>query len=269
MIKIEQNRGDKTVGKEVSITLIANTGVLVEYAGIRILLDGIHCDSEYHFSKVPKEILNDMIEGIGGFKDIDYIMFSHEHPDHFAPDYTIEYLKNNNVKCIFMPMEGSEKLANLQTYIKNYSVNCRLLKLPIGKSCCYELGQDIAVTVFNAVHMGKQYSFMDNYCFLLTLGEKNILFTADSDYVDSYFENPLSGKKIDIVFVNPLFFNNMEGRKVIENFIKPKMVGIYHIPFLQDDKLMFRKIVKRDMNKFKNDSYDIFALCDEGQIVVI
>lgn len=257
------------LNENVSMTLIANTGVLVEYDGIKILVDGIHYDSEYHFSKVPKKILNDMMEGNGKFKNIDYIMFSHEHSDHFSPYYTMEYLKNNNVKCIFMPLEGSEKLANLQAYINNYSFSCRLLKLPVGESCCYQLRQDISVTIFNAVHMGKQYSFMDNYCFLLTLGEKNILFTADADYVDSYFKNPLTGKDIDVVFVNPLFFNNIAGRKVIENVIKPTMVGVYHIPFLQDDKLMFRKIVKRDMNKFKNDFYDVFALCDEGQTVII
>jgi L-ascorbate metabolism protein UlaG (beta-lactamase superfamily) len=254
---------------EVSITLIANAGVLVKYREIRFLIDGLYYDNGYGFSNIPKQLLKQMITGKDEFKNIDYLIFTHNHQDHFSAEYTMEYLKNNDIACIFMPIDKSNAIIELQNYLTDSYINYRFLKIPIGDSYCYKLNEYISITIFNASHMGEQYSSVENYCFLLSLGTKNILFTADADHVLSNFENPLAGIDVDTVFVNPLFFNNKAGRNVIEKVIRPNKVVIYHIPFPEDGKLRLRKIVERDMIRYKSDFYDMLALWDIGQSILI
>jgi L-ascorbate metabolism protein UlaG (beta-lactamase superfamily) len=251
--------------ENVSIKLIANAGVLVRYRGIRFLIDGLYYDNGHGFSNIPEQLLDKMMHGKDEFKNIEYLIFTHNHQDHFNAEYTMEYLKNNDITCIFMPSDGSCALIELQNYIKESYIDYRFLKIPIGERYCYKVNEDISITIFNTSHMGKQYSSVENYCFLLSLGAKNILFTADADYALSYFENPLAGIDVDTVFVNPLFFNNKAGRNVIEKVIRPNKVVIYHIPFPEDEKLRLRKIVERDMIRYKNDFYDVLALWNRGQ----
>lgn len=254
---------------KVSITLIANAGVLVKYRGIKFLIDGLYNDNGHGFSNIPVKLLTKIINGKDEFKNINYIIFTHNHQDHFSAEYTMEYLKNNDITCIFMPSDGSNAIIELQNYLKDSYIDYRLLKMSISDSYCYKVNEDISITIFNTCHMGEQYRSVENYCFLLSLGTKNILFTADADYVLSYFESPLAGVDVDTVFVNPLFFNNKAGRNVIEQVIRPNKVVIYHIPFPEDEKLQLRKIVERDMIRYKSDFYDVQALWDTEQNILI
>ncbi len=254
---------------EVSITLIANAGVLVKYRGIRFLIDGLYYDNEYGFSNIPEQLLKKIISGKDEFKDIDYLIFTHNHQDHFSAEYTMEYLKNNDIACIFMPSDKSNAIIELQNYLKDNYIAYRFLKIPIGDSYCYRVNGYISITIFNTCHMGEQYRSVENYCFLLSLGTKNILFTADADYTLSYFKGPLSGVDVDTVFINPLFFNNKAGRNVIEQVIRPNKVVIYHIPFPEDEKLRLHKIVERDMIRYKSDFYDVLALWNAEQNILI
>lgn len=253
----------------VSIILVANAGVLVTYNGIKFLIDGLFHDRERGFSNIPEQELHNILAGKDEFKDIDYILFTHYHPDHFSAEYTMEYLKNNDISCILLPSDESGEISELQDYIKENYVDYRLLNMPIGESYFFKVKKDISVTVFKAFHMGKQYSAIENYCFLLSLGKKNILFTADADYIDSYFETPLSSVNVDTVFVNPLFFNNKAGRTVIEKVIQSNKVGLYHIPFTKDDKRKYRMIVEGDIKRYKNEFVNVFALWNEGQKIFI
>lgn len=88
---------------------------------------------------------------------------------------------------------------------------------------------------------------------------------GDADFRSEYFEKMLHDAKIDIAFVNPLFINNKKGREVINNVIKPKYLVIYHIPFKNDDKIEFRKLVSHDIMKYNDDLPPATVLWDELQ----
>jgi L-ascorbate metabolism protein UlaG (beta-lactamase superfamily) len=246
------------MNREVTLRLVASAGVLVGYKGTKILIDGIFHHNLPGLSNIPDPLLNEMLVGSGQYKDIDYLLFSHCHPDHFSPELTTEYVRNNRVKRVFLP----ETDTNLPELLKSNKQLYTTLNLPLGSSCKFSLEDDIALTAFPTVHMGKQYQSVINYCYLLAIGQKNILFTADADYVDSYYEKTLNGINIDTVFVNPLFFTSKTGRDVLEKIVKPGNVGIYHIPFKKDDRFGFQRMVKKDIEKHKLAPYEIFALWD-------
>lgn len=251
----------------VLITLIANAGVLVEYKGTKILIDGIHYDNRHYFSKVSDEVLKSMTEGNGKLRNIDYLLFTHNHVDHFSPKYTMKYLERNTISRIYMPKTGDGKFNELQNFILDKDIPYRFLEIPLGKKISYMLNENMGITIFNTVHMGDQFKDVENYCYVITAGEQNILFTADADYNLGYYRQVLGNLKIDVVFINPLYLNSADGRKVVTEVLKPKKTVIYHIPFEEDDKVNFRKMVKKDTEKHKRNMPEIIILSDEFQII--
>lgn len=254
---------------EITATLVANAGILLEYNHTRILIDGIHYDRRHYFSPMSDKILNEFIEGKGQFANIDYLLFTHNHVDHFSPKYTMKYLVKNTVRTVFLPKAGDGKFTELKNYMQSHFINARLLDMPLGKRYTYLVGEGIGITVFNTVHMGDQFSDVENYCYVITMNGKNILFIADGDYKEKYFKESLKDIQIDTVFMNPLYLNNLEGRTLVSEVLKPNKIVIYHIPFETDDKLGFRKMVKRDIEKYEKKLPSIQVIEDELQKIIL
>ena len=49
------------------ITLLANAGLYIEIEDRRFLLDAIHYDEAYVFSRLPKNLCWDMLHGVGKY----------------------------------------------------------------------------------------------------------------------------------------------------------------------------------------------------------
>ena len=52
--------------------------------------------------------------------------------------------------------------------------------------------------------------------------------------------------------MNPYFFYDTAGRNIIEMYVKPEKIGIYHIPFEKDDKMYIRTLAHQMVKKEKN-----------------
>ena len=89
-------------------TLIANAGILLEIDGIRFLIDGLHHSSQYPFSPVPQAMLDQMLRGEGPFRDADFLLFTHDHPDHWSPALTQAYLQANRVRRVLLPPRSKD-----------------------------------------------------------------------------------------------------------------------------------------------------------------
>ena len=89
-------------------TLIANAGILLEIDGIRFLIDGLHHSSQYPFSPVPQAMLDQMLRGEGPFRDADFLLFTHDHPDHWSPALTQVYLQANRVRRVLLPPRSKD-----------------------------------------------------------------------------------------------------------------------------------------------------------------
>src|SRR5690554_2838714 len=89
--------------KSIRITLIANAGVFIEYGRYRFLVDALHQEKDHPFSVVGVEKMKELIDGRGPYKDVEYILYTHCHSDHFSRRHTEAYLKNNRIEALFLP----------------------------------------------------------------------------------------------------------------------------------------------------------------------
>ncbi len=225
------------------LILLANAGVLIVYKQTKILIDGLYKDLGAHFTDIPGEIWQLMKNGKGDLADIDYVLFTHSHYDHYYSPYLREYLANNKVKGLVLPpLDATNGLA---ADYKKYG----------GKNIVFDhndkavLQDDIIVQRFIIRHVDKKYHNVPVQCFFITTPEASILVLSDSDYEEELFA-PYKDMTVDYLFVTPVFFNSSHGRKIIFAYLKVKKIIIYHLSSGNDDKYGYYKMVVRDVEKY-------------------
>ncbi|WP_321404895.1 MBL fold metallo-hydrolase [Maridesulfovibrio sp.] len=251
----------------VDVTLVANAGVLVRYDGTDILIDGIHYEGGHPFCKVSPMDLQLMKTGTPPFDRLDYLFFSHEHPDHFTPSLVCEQLKQRPVKFLLIPEDryGSKSMGELLGEVRKRGISHHISSLGPGEFKSFDLKKDLKLTIIGTRHMGPQYQDVPNDCFMLEMGGINILFTGDADPVAEYYEKQLQGVELEAVFVNPLFYHNREGRRIINEIFRPRNVVVYHMPSEKSDPMQLRLTVERAREKYVKCGLQTYILQRERQ----
>lgn len=249
----------------IHVTFLVNAAVLLEYKGTKLLIDGIYDERGHCFSNLSAKQWEGLKAGKGEFSDIDYLLFTHEHGDHFSPRRTMEYLEYQHPKAIFMPKEGSASLHMLKEKAWNARIPCALLDDVLCRKTVFKPEKDIHIKAFQTRHLDKIYWDVPHFCYLVECGTKKLLFTSDVDFTQEQFVE-LAGASLDAVFINPLLSHSKEGRCLLsEGALQAKTKVVYHIPFVGEDKLQIRKIAERDRLAEKEVGGKAVFLMEEGQ----
>ena len=248
--------------EKLRVTLVANAGLLLEYRGTTLMLDGIYGPENHPFSNLTPEVWREMKAGEGPFEKVDYLLFSHAHPDHFSPEMTLEYLKARKVKGVFLPQTRSVRESGLADYLKESGIPAVFLSEMTDRAS-YRIDPGITVRAFTTLHLDKKYHHVHHFCYLLTFGEDNILFSADVDYTQEDFSR-MKRFPLRAVFVNPLFFAELRRHRFFHGELTAKTICIYHVPFSGQDEMHMRPTLANDMVKFSPEQ-DVQVLCDPFQ----
>lgn len=251
----------------VKVTFLVNAAVLLEFGGTKLLIDGIYDEKGHCFSNLSEDQWEGLKKGKEEFSNIAYLLFTHEHGDHFSPARVVEYLEHQQPKAIFMPKEGSAALNGLKEKAWSLHIPCGLLDEALCRKTIFRPEKDIRIKAFQTRHLDKIYWDVPHFCYLLECGEKKLLFTGDVDFTGEHFLE-LEDIPLDAVFVNPLLNHSKEGRKLLsDGTLQAKTKVVYHIPFAGEDKMMVRKIAEQEMRRGKQE-HTVFFM-EEGQTCFI
>ncbi len=218
------------MSNKIRLELIANAGVLIEYGGQRMLVDGLHHNEDLPFDGLPPQLIGPMLSADGPLADIDYLLFTHSHPDHFSPTLTRSYMQNNRVKGLVFPGE-SDKAGGVLEAAEQMGIACIAPKLQNGEAQSYapEVLGTAGLVVAAFAHMGAQYAHRQSYTLRLDCGGHGLLFTGDSQPDPIQAAQICDSMACDTMFVNPLYYIDPKGGRVIE-MLAPKNLVIYHLP---------------------------------------
>lgn len=251
---------------EVKITLVSNAGILVEYRGQKLLIDGVYYIEDRGgapFSNIPRDIWSAMLAGEPPFDDIDWLLFTHAHSDHFSPSRVKNYLRYRRVKGLILPPDTGEQ-AELRTYLKQMHI-----PYVSAENVCdfgvFEVGNNVTVTVYATRHIGKEFLGMPHYTYLLSLGDKKLLITSDVDYTYETFPE-LEGMPLHAVFVNPLFFNALQRERFFRGRLWADSVCVYHVPLSEKDVVYYGGTLQRTASRWTAErSEQLYLLENPGQ----
>lgn len=238
--------------------LVSNAGVIVFHKGVKILLDGLYKDLGNNFTDLPEWAWELMKKGKGELANVDYLLFSHSHYDHYYTPYFMEYMAANKVKGIcFPPVDDTHGLAAAEVEFADK----RIVFNADNESV---LTQGIKLKVFTTRHVDKKYYDVPNQCFRLDLDGIKLAFLSDVDYFEEEFAKERDFRA-EIAFVTPIFFNHPKGRRILREIMKVKQVIIYHLPSPEDDRFMYYKMAQRDVEKYREEGEEILIWNQSGQ----
>ena len=200
--------------EQVKATFLVNAAVLLEFRGAKLLIDGIYDENGHCFSNLSVRQWEKLKAGEGEFAGIEYLLFTHEHGDHFSPQRVAEYLEYRQPKAIFMPRDGSAALRALQKKAEGMGIPCVLLHRELCRKTVFRPEQEIRIRAFQTRHLDKLYWDVPHFCYLLECGEKKLLFTADVDFTQEDIESNASGKITDNTAIAGVLnkYKNMFGK---------------------------------------------------------
>src|SRR5690554_6920062 len=104
------------MNNEYQLTYISNAGVLLKIKDKKILIDPFACTKRKFYKDTPIEIKEKLITGTKPYNNIDIVLITHEHPDHFNTYSIVRFLeKNPNCNLI----SNNKTILNIKNAVRN------------------------------------------------------------------------------------------------------------------------------------------------------
>lgn len=244
---------------KLTVTLIANAGVLLEFRGTTLLVDGIFRDDRFFFSSPSPDVWAQMLAGGGIFRKVDYLLVTHAHPDHFSADMMRQYLAARPVKGVFLPAAVTPAEQALAQDMRRAHIS--FVPLIPGAECGRRF-QDISVHAFPTRHLDKVFWDVPHFCYLVSFAGKRVLITADTDYTGETFSF-LQGVPLQAVLLNPLFFHALHDPRHFRGQLTARTFCVYHVP--AGDNMQLRTLAERDTACWPKEEGRVVLLCEPMQ----
>jgi L-ascorbate metabolism protein UlaG (beta-lactamase superfamily) len=223
------------------ISYIANEGFLIETINSKVLTDALFGGISGNWCDQPDDsVSNLMLNGIGPFDNIDAVLITHYHSDHFNGPMVINFLRNNQKSVLICPLQVDEVLKKnsdyssvadrihylisdnqFDTLIAVNKINIRALRFNHGS-----FFETDSVT-------GKEYdlhSDVENFGYVIDTDGFSLFHSGDGSFSDkSHFESYHFGDRdFDMVFLDRTFLRQ-EGQEIMNSLIHTKDLVFMHI----------------------------------------
>lgn len=235
---------------KISVTLLGNQGIIMEGCGMRLLADGLHTGApEVSFSGIHPPVLADMLAGRGEYANLDCLLFTHRHVDHYNVSLATQYLQHNRVQGVFLPRDDSPKITDFADALATAHVPTEHMHLPMGETRSVWLSPEVCVTYARIRHAGAKYKDVPHYALHIRMGNATFLLAGDADYDDATFARLAGHLPLTAMFVNFLYTNAAAGRRILSQR-QPQHIVVYHLPFKADDHSGYRHTAASDAKKY-------------------
>jgi L-ascorbate metabolism protein UlaG (beta-lactamase superfamily) len=222
---------------QVKIVYIAKQGYLIEIGDKTILIDAIH-------TGVSPELMAKMTNLEPPFDEVDIILATQSHADHFNPDLVAKHMDKNK-KDVFL--SNDEAASHVRAYIYDFASAAQRIKavFPMDGEKIKEslMGVKIQAMSFPL----SQDSYITNLGFLVKIGGKTFLHMGDSagtlEYLQAY---NLHKEKIDVAFIPYWYFSNPDLHSAVKEGIKAKHVVPMYFGLKEESKDRVTKILKSE-----------------------
>lgn len=215
---------------DVTITQLANEGVMVSDADTRIMIDGMVVDSYSVYGGLDAAAAADFAAAAGAFSGVDLALVSHRHHDHNQPAHA----------CVFMQGSAQTRLETSPQVIGLMRERCRpfVTSSPRIAEILPAYGEPVVlqqggarVTVFPLSHGVRKYAKIQNFGHLLEMGGITLLHIGDAAMDPTDFERAaLRQQRLDVAFIPFWYFQPGPGAELVGQYLDARIKIAVHIP---------------------------------------
>jgi L-ascorbate metabolism protein UlaG (beta-lactamase superfamily) len=211
------------------VTFINNAGFLITVGDKKILIDALYDTNNPHIDP-PQEVLQRAVNAEPPFDQIDLVIATHIHPDHFSADLVRSYLRNNQL-AVFV--SSPEAIRQIQQGRVDFAGRLIAVNLEPGESTHLSVnGIDL-----DCLYITHGDASILNIGVVITVGDYTFFHSGDMN-VDSTLEEAVSltdlqgyglpEKEIDLAMLPIFVFSVDEGVTLIEDGIQARYVSPMH-----------------------------------------
>lgn len=229
----------------MEIIYIANDGFLIKASDKKILVDALFGNFESDWCVVPSgEIIEKIESSTQPFDQIDVILISHFHVDHFNPEIVIKHLENNKTGILICPeqvrleLEKDKRYEKLNAQVKEItpefeiggqSLDIKGIRLKVWrlKHSTYYIESEETKKKYN------KHKNVQNLGFTIEIEHKKVFHGGDWAYDGRGRKiNPLKEEEFDIAFLGIGAYMRLygPGSRAIDEAKRPANIVLMHIP---------------------------------------
>lgn len=213
----------------VEITYIANEGVLISSGGKQVLIDGLHREYGPEYAFLPPAEREKIETAKAPFDQIDLVLVSHRHLDHFHPESVGRHLQHNPKAVL---VSSQQVVDEVEKNFKDFqAIKSRVTAAtPPWKERVAMRVAGVDFEILRLRHGTGRNAEIQNLGHIIKIGGKKLLHVGDADTAVENFEKfNLDEEGIDIAFLPDWFLLGSEGQSLIREHIKPKRLIAVHV----------------------------------------
>jgi L-ascorbate metabolism protein UlaG (beta-lactamase superfamily) len=224
-------------GKAFSITYIANEGVLISSGRKQVLIDGLHREYKPAYAFPPPDLLSSLELARPPYDEIDLVLVSHLHLDHFHPESVGLHLKNNRGAQLVSSAQIVDLVRKQYSDFPKIENRVREVAPTWKTKSAFSVG-GINLQVLGLRHGSAHFSWIQNLGHLIEIDGRKFLHLGDADMTDENFASfRLHEEGIDVAFIPYWFLLSENGRALVRKQFNPKTVIAVHVPPAEAEKL--------------------------------
>ncbi|MEL7453790.1 MAG: MBL fold metallo-hydrolase [Pseudomonadota bacterium] len=217
------------------VLYVGNAGILVAHGQTKILFDPLYQNDYGQYQLVPPELRTMLFEADGPFSEIDAILISHAHGDHFNAADLISFHAAHPDAFIIAPPQALDTLLATGAVGDGMAARFIPMGLDYGDDPLRVALQDMTVEAVRIPHAGgAQRRSIENMVYRVTLGDTaTVIHMGDADPADAHFapyENYWQAARTDAAFPPYWFFLSEAGTAILETRINAAGAIGVHVP---------------------------------------
>ena len=222
---------DAAPSGDLAITYVANEGVLLESGGVRVLIDGLFRPTDPTYARVPADRRVDLERAAPPWADIDVVLVSHRHRDHFDPEAVSEYL----VHAYHAELVSSQEVvAELERAATSHweLIRDRVLALSWQPGRSEEVRvHGVAIHLLGLSHGSGAVATVQNFGHVVELGSWRLLHLGDAVATEASLA-PFhlgDGAGIDVAFVPWWYLADEAQLAAVQRLVAPRRIVFVHV----------------------------------------
>lgn len=208
----------------LSIMYTGNMGVLIKAGETQILIDGLHLKYEDDYLEPSQPLLDSMVFSKGKY-NIDLVLVTHVHKDHFHQKPVMDFLLHNKTARFMAPKQVIDTLSKSENYS---SVKGRVYVAEKTKGL--KIKENTQVTPFPLIHTWPiRHKSITNMAHAIHIAGKKLVHVGDAE-TDGlvYKTNLFKNKRYDVAIL-PMWFLGKNSAVQTKRYIDAKRVVAPHL----------------------------------------
>lgn len=213
----------------LTLTYVANMGVLVGSGDIKVLIDALFDRPNPDYRAPTPETLDKIMKGEAPFDGVDLVLVTHDHPDHFDAGLAVRFLEARSEPVLVAPQDAVEAMRRAAADWPRIEPRVVPVGLKVGEKRSLDV-KGIPVMACRTLHSGDRDSPM-NLMYLFEIDGRRVWHEGDPNGRCEIFEAfGLKDARLDLAVVHFWYPLEPNCARFLQEDLKAGHIAIGHLP---------------------------------------